>query len=203
MTDMTRDEAVEVLRGYSQQHGNPDDFDLALAALQAQGEPVAAKPDIYEAYKTWPADIRAKLSLHDLRRMNGWTPAAKPDAVAGLVVAGWQYRRAGSDDAWTNGTEYGNHQQNTEADPEWETRLVYALPHAHPAPQQPAAVDGAIAWVRLRGSQGEPPGAMTVTAELRDGREIVLIRDNGNEIDHAVNLSAALAAQPRGSDNER
>ena len=51
------------------------------------------------------------------------------------VVAGWQYRRAGSDDAWTNGTEYGNHQQNTEADPEWETRLVYAFPHAHPAPQ--------------------------------------------------------------------
>lgn len=30
--------------------------------------------DIYEAYKTWPQDIRAKLSLHDLRRMNGWVP---------------------------------------------------------------------------------------------------------------------------------
>jgi hypothetical protein len=25
-------------------------------------------------YKTWPEDIRKKLSLHDLRRMNGWTP---------------------------------------------------------------------------------------------------------------------------------
>ena len=33
--------------------------------------------DIYEAYKTWPADIRAKLSLHDLRRMGGWAP--RPD----------------------------------------------------------------------------------------------------------------------------
>lgn len=28
-------------------------------------------PEIYEAYKTWPADIRAKLSLYDLRRMSG------------------------------------------------------------------------------------------------------------------------------------
>lgn len=30
---MGRDEAVKVLRGYSQQHGNPEDFDLAIAAL--------------------------------------------------------------------------------------------------------------------------------------------------------------------------
>ena len=30
--------------------------------------------DVYEAYKTWPDDIRAKLSVHDLRRMSGWAP---------------------------------------------------------------------------------------------------------------------------------
>jgi hypothetical protein len=30
--------------------------------------------DIFEVYKTLPADIRAKLSAHDLRRMGGWSP---------------------------------------------------------------------------------------------------------------------------------
>ena len=29
---------------------------------------------IVEAYNAWPSDIRKKLSLHDLRRMTGWTP---------------------------------------------------------------------------------------------------------------------------------
>lgn len=28
--------------------------------------------EVYEAYMTWPEDIRKKLSLHDLRRMGGW-----------------------------------------------------------------------------------------------------------------------------------
>lgn len=40
----------------------------APAAEPAQ----AAQVDVYEAYKTWPDDIREKLSLHDLRRMGGW-----------------------------------------------------------------------------------------------------------------------------------
>jgi hypothetical protein len=31
-------------------------------------------PDVFSAYRTWPQDIRAKLSLHDLRRMAGWAP---------------------------------------------------------------------------------------------------------------------------------
>lgn len=33
-----------------------------------------AREDVFAAYETWPADIKAKLSLHDLRRMNGWAP---------------------------------------------------------------------------------------------------------------------------------
>lgn len=33
-----------------------------------------ALEDVFAAYETWPADIKAKLSLHDLRRMNGWAP---------------------------------------------------------------------------------------------------------------------------------
>jgi hypothetical protein len=68
--------------------------------------------------------------------------------------------------------------------------------------KQPAAVDRDVAWILLRGSQGEPAGTMTVSAKLQDGSEVVLIRDSGNVIDHAVNLAAALAAQqqevPRG-----
>jgi len=35
--------------------------------------------DIFDAYKTWPEDIRKKLSLHDLRRMGGWTQKPKGD----------------------------------------------------------------------------------------------------------------------------
>lgn len=30
--------------------------------------------EIYEAYMKWPEDIRKKISIHDLRRMNGWMP---------------------------------------------------------------------------------------------------------------------------------
>lgn len=35
--------------------------------------------DIYEAYETWPADIKKKLSCHDLRRMSGWAPPGNVD----------------------------------------------------------------------------------------------------------------------------
>ena len=84
-----------------------------------------------------------------------------------------------------------------------KAEAVAAITRALESAQQPAAVDGDVAWIRLRGSQGEPAGTMTVTAELQDGSEVVLIRDSGNEIDHAVNLAAALAAQPGGSDDDR
>ncbi len=30
--------------------------------------------ELFAAFNTWPADIRKKLSLHDLRRMTGWAP---------------------------------------------------------------------------------------------------------------------------------
>ena len=35
--------------------------------------------DVWEAFKSWPDDIRRKLSCHDLRRMNGWAPKTSPD----------------------------------------------------------------------------------------------------------------------------
>lgn len=39
--------------------------------------PAKPAPDIYDAYKSWPEDIRKKLSLHDLRRMSGWRMQAE------------------------------------------------------------------------------------------------------------------------------
>jgi hypothetical protein len=50
-----------------------------------------------------------------------------------------------------------------------------------------------VKWIRLRGSQGEPAGRMIVTAEMEDGREIELIRDSHNEIDHSVRLTSVIA----------
>lgn len=50
-----------------------------------------------------------------------------------------------------------------------------------------------VKWIRLRGSQGEPAGRMIVTAEMEDGREIELIRDGQNEIDHSVRLASVIA----------
>lgn len=37
--------------------------------------------DVFEAYKTWPEDLRARLSVNDLRRMSGWKPKSKEDQV--------------------------------------------------------------------------------------------------------------------------
>jgi len=45
-------------------------------------EAKAGADDIFSAYETWPEDIRAKLSLHDLRRMGGWAPRPNPDGWA-------------------------------------------------------------------------------------------------------------------------
>lgn len=60
----------------------PDYFDAsqmreyARASLAATGKQQVGEVDVFEAYKTWPDDLKAKLSVHDLRRMNGWAPRA-------------------------------------------------------------------------------------------------------------------------------
>lgn len=41
------------------------------------GAEVQQMDELVAAYNEWPADIRKKLSLHDLRRMGGWKPPAK------------------------------------------------------------------------------------------------------------------------------
>jgi len=46
-------------------------------ALYTTPPPAKPAPDIYDAYKSWPEDIRKKLSLHDLRRMSGWRMQAE------------------------------------------------------------------------------------------------------------------------------
>lgn len=35
--------------------------------------------DVFDAYKAWPADIREKLSFHDLRRMDGWKKGSETE----------------------------------------------------------------------------------------------------------------------------
>lgn len=69
-------------------------FEVALIAERDLRAMLAADPapdhsagaggsfDIYEAYKGRPDDLRKKLSLHDLRRMNGWVPANAVDPMA-------------------------------------------------------------------------------------------------------------------------
>ena len=51
---------------------------------------------IFEAYKTWPEDIRKKLSAHDLRRMAGWNHE-HPNPTPGD-------RRIEDEDGGSNGT---------------------------------------------------------------------------------------------------
>ena len=41
---------------------------------RVQAMPSETASDVFDAYKTWPADLKAKLSANDLRRMNGWAP---------------------------------------------------------------------------------------------------------------------------------
>lgn len=51
-------------------------FPTGTKLYTAPPVPAAVPVDVYAAYKTWPSDIRAKLSLHDLRRMGGWAAKA-------------------------------------------------------------------------------------------------------------------------------
>ena len=48
-----------------------------ITPLYTTPPPAKPAPDIYDAYKSWPEDIRKKLSLHDLRRMSGWRMQAE------------------------------------------------------------------------------------------------------------------------------
>lgn len=49
---------------------------LVTTPPAAQGSEVSRMDAIVAAYNTWPDDLRKKLSIHDLRRMTGWTPPA-------------------------------------------------------------------------------------------------------------------------------
>ena len=69
---------LELWEGEPDETGYMGDFNdaaqiLLILADHAARELQQAQPaDVWESYKTWPADIRAKLSCHDLRRMSGW-----------------------------------------------------------------------------------------------------------------------------------
>ena len=73
-------DALTVVNDAANDARHRGDYDRANALVrarvtlyQAARELQQAQPaDVWESYKTWPADIRAKLSCHDLRRMSGW-----------------------------------------------------------------------------------------------------------------------------------
>lgn len=44
--------------------------------------------DVFEAYKTWPEDLRARLSVNDLRRMTGWKPQSQEDHITDALEEG-------------------------------------------------------------------------------------------------------------------
>ncbi|HDS1216236.1 TPA: hypothetical protein QEF70_002710 [Stenotrophomonas maltophilia] len=46
-------------------------------ALALNVVPPSQSVNVFAVYETWPDDLKAKLSLHDLRRMNGWAPRTK------------------------------------------------------------------------------------------------------------------------------
>jgi hypothetical protein len=52
-----------------------------------EGGEVAAMDAIAAAFNTWPDDLRKKLSLHDLRRMTGWQPTARPQVQGGEALS--------------------------------------------------------------------------------------------------------------------
>lgn len=52
--------------------------DVEVRKLYAAPPRAVVGADIYMAYETWPEDIRKKLSFHDLRRMDGWSPKPNP-----------------------------------------------------------------------------------------------------------------------------
>lgn len=42
--------------------------------------------DVFEAYKSWPEDLRARLSVNDLRRMSGWSPQPSVESASLSMV---------------------------------------------------------------------------------------------------------------------
>ncbi|MEG0181990.1 MAG: hypothetical protein RR704_00840 [Stenotrophomonas sp.] len=57
------------------EYGASDTKDLVCKLYERiQAMHSEAASDVFDAYKTWPADLKAKLSVNDLRRMNGWAP---------------------------------------------------------------------------------------------------------------------------------
>jgi len=75
------------------------DWDRFIALLSGQpagvDDEMSRMDAVIAAHKTWPTDLRKKLSLHDLRRMSGWAPKPSPrdwriDTSAGVPILVYQ-----------------------------------------------------------------------------------------------------------------
>ncbi len=147
---------------------------------------------LIEAYKQWPADIRRRLSLHDLRRMAGWAPRPAGkwaiDHSAGRPILVYE---------------------NCSVIEDEQARYVLSLIRRDTAAPEPAGgvpeevrkLVGRIDYYRLRMSYnesyfGEPVGLLKgVVAEL--AAAVNAIYPNGNTALYANTLTAA---QQQGKD---
>lgn len=85
----------------------------------------------------------------------------------------------------------------------WVLPMAKGYAAAHPVGNNAGIIEAAeealararsrpvVASVTLEGRQGEPAGMMTVTLHMSDGREVPIIRDNGNIISHWARVDAA------------
>lgn len=97
---------------------------------------VAAMDSIVAAFNAWPADIRKKLSLHDLRRMTGWQPPVTP---AGGEVEPVGFVLVGKDGwgVWPDTFCVGEPQDDETDEAEWTPVYFHppvadaALPRGH------------------------------------------------------------------------
>lgn len=82
--EWVKSETLEVLRNVDTElratgrHSGRIERLINLLAGIPTTQPAGTFDSLLEAFKTWPEDIRKKLSLHDLRRMAGWAPPTSP-----------------------------------------------------------------------------------------------------------------------------
>lgn len=103
----------------------------------AQSRPAV---DVFEAYRTWPVGLRAKLSMQDLRQMSSWVaPGAtckdglqvQTAASMGIVLepVSWQYRvTAGPQTGWSLWNE--GRGEKFEKDYTVERRQLFSVTYA-------------------------------------------------------------------------
>lgn len=118
---------------------------------------------ITAAYLCWPADIKARLSFHDLRRMAGWRPAFEPltndPAVAALCDSNF---RAGALAGWNAAL----HSDAAEGE-----RIMSSIRSIDPGSLQPILARTKARTALEAGSVGTPEGVNPNTGKPSSASE--------------------------------